>query len=117
LKEEVHAVFDDFDIDFELNWRLSGEPFLTEPGKLTSATAQAIRETTGIETEFSTGGGTSDGRFISPAGADVVELGPVSASIHQVNEHVAVADLPRLSRMYERILGLMLLENSAAAQD
>lgn len=110
LKEEVHAVFDDFEIDFELTWRLSGEPFLTEPGKLTSATARAIEEIAGIDTEFSTGGGTSDGRFISPAGADVVELGPVSASIHQVNEHVAVADLPRLSKMYERILELMLLD-------
>jgi succinyl-diaminopimelate desuccinylase len=110
LKEEVHTVFDDFEIDFELNWRLSGEPFLTEPGKLTSAAAQAVRETAGIETELSTGGGTSDGRFISPAGADVVELGPISTSIHQVNEHVAVDDLPRLSQMYERILELMLLD-------
>jgi succinyl-diaminopimelate desuccinylase len=111
LKEQVHRVFDEFEIDFDLTWRLSGEPFLTEPGKLTAATAQAIRESAGIDTEFSTGGGTSDGRFISPAGADVVELGPVSASIHQVNEHVAVADLPRLSRMYERILELMLLDD------
>jgi succinyl-diaminopimelate desuccinylase len=110
LKEEVHAVFGDFEIDFELNWRLSGEPFLTEPGKLTTAAARAIEEVAGIETELSTGGGTSDGRFISPAGADVVELGPVSTSIHQVNEHVAVADLPRLSKMYERILELMLLD-------
>ena len=117
LKDEVHGVFAEFEIEFDLNWRLSGEPFLTEPGRLTSATAQAIREVAGIETEFSTGGGTSDGRFIAPAGADVVELGPVSASIHQVNEHVAVDDLPRLSKMYERILELMLLDEQPVGED
>jgi len=110
LKEKVQSIFRNFEIDYDLEWRLSGEPFLTEPGRLTDAVAGAVLDVGGLETEFSTGGGTSDGRFLAPAGADVVELGPVSASIHQVNEHVAVADLPVLSRMYERIAERMLLE-------
>ena len=70
---------------------------------------QAVREATGEEPELSTGGGTSDGRFISPAGADVVELGPVNASIHKVNEHVRIADVTALTAMYRRIMELMLL--------
>jgi len=108
LKEKVQSIFDNFDFEYDLDWHHSGEPFLTEPGRLTEAVARAVREINGREAEFSTGGGTSDGRFISPAGADVVELGPVNATIHQVNEHIAVADLPVLSRMYERIAELLL---------
>ncbi len=111
LREKVDFIFEQFEIDCELQWRLSGEPFLTEPGALTTAVARAVQETTGAAPEFSTGGGTSDGRFISPAGADVVELGPVNATIHQVNEYVEIEDLPRLSRMYERIAGLLLLNS------
>lgn len=108
LKEKLHAVFGEFEIDYELDWKLSGEPFLTEPGRLTEAVSHAVQETTGLTPEFSTGGGTSDGRFISPAGADVVELGPINASIHQVNEHIDIADLPRLSQMYQRIIEFLL---------
>jgi len=109
LKEKVHAVFDAHDIDYELNWHLSGEPFLTQPGKLINAVHQAVTEHTGSAPELSTGGGTSDGRFISPAGVDVVELGPVNASIHKIDEHVKVDDVVALTGMYRRIMELMLL--------
>ena len=109
LKKKVHTMFDAHDIDYELNWHLSGEPFLTEPGKLIDAVSQAVAEETGSVPELSTGGGTSDGRFISPAGTDVVELGPVNASIHQIDEHVKVEDVITLTRMYQRIIELMLL--------
>lgn len=108
LQEKVHAVFDAHAIDYELNWHLSGKPFLTEPGKLINAVSQAVTEHTGSPPELSTGGGTSDGRFISPAGVDVVELGPVNASIHKIDEHVKVEDVITLTSMYRRILELML---------
>ncbi|MEM8683458.1 MAG: succinyl-diaminopimelate desuccinylase [Pseudomonadota bacterium] len=109
LKARVHELFDAHDIDYELKWHLSGEPFLTQPGRLIDTVADVIRESTGIDTDRSTGGGTSDGRFISPAGVDVVELGPVNASIHKVNEHIALADIPVLTSMYGKILERMLL--------
>ena len=108
LKKKVHSIFDAHDIDYELNWHLSGEPFLTAAGKLTEAVTQAVSEQTGETPELSTGGGTSDGRFISPAGTDVVELGPVNASIHKVNEHVRIDDVVKLTTMYQRIAELML---------
>ena len=108
LKSKVHEVFDAHEIEYELDWHLSGEPFLTMPGKLTKVVSQVVSEETGLTPELSTGGGTSDGRFISPAGTDVVELGPVNASIHKVNEHIRIADLPRLTTMYQRIMELML---------
>ncbi|MDH3553891.1 MAG: succinyl-diaminopimelate desuccinylase, partial [Gammaproteobacteria bacterium] len=109
LSAKVHSIFDSYELDYELNWHLSGEPFLTDPGKLTDAVSQAVREQTGSAPELSTGGGTSDGRFISPAGTDVVELGPVNASIHKVNEHVRIDDVVALTAMYRRIMELMLL--------
>ena len=109
LKAEVQTLFDAHNIDYELNWHLSGEPFLTESGKLTEAVSQAVREQTGSDPELSTGGGTSDGRFIAPSGTDVVELGPVNASIHKVNEHVRLDDVVTLTSMYQRIMELMLL--------
>ena len=96
------------EIDYELNWHLSGEPFLTQPGKLSDAVSQAIIEQTGSSPILSTGGGTSDGRFISPAGADVIELGPVNTSIHKIDEHVKLADIPKLAMIYQRIMELML---------
>jgi succinyl-diaminopimelate desuccinylase len=108
LKIKVHEVFDAHDIEYELDWHLSGEPFLTSPGQLTEVVRDVVREVTGLDTELSTGGGTSDGRFISPAGTDVVELGPVNASIHKVNEHINLADVPRLTTMYQRIMESML---------
>lgn len=111
LKEKVRSVFEAHDIDFDLDWHLSGEPFLTAPGQLIDAVSEAVREKTGSSPELSTGGGTSDGRFISPAGVDVVEIGPVNASIHKVNEHVSVADVEDLADIYRRILELMLVES------
>ena len=108
LKAKVHSIFDAHDIDYELKWHLSGEPFLTDAGKLTEAVTQAISEQTGEAPELSTGGGTSDGRFISPAGTDVVELGPVNSSIHKVNEYVCIEDVVKLTTMYQRIAELML---------
>lgn len=109
LQSKVHEVFGEHDIDYELEWHLSGKPFLTRPGKLIDATRQAVTESTGREPQLSTGGGTSDGRFISPAGTDVVELGPVNASIHKIDEHVNIDDVVRLTEMYQRIMELMLL--------
>ncbi len=108
LKERVQAILDAHDIDYELRWHLSGEPFLTQPGRLIDAVGQAVREHTGRAPELSTGGGTSDGRFISPAGVDVVELGPISTSIHKIDEHVRLEDVATLASMYQRILGLLL---------
>ena len=109
LQKKVESVFDAHAIDYELKWHLSGKPFLTQPGKLINAVVQTVREHTGRTPELSTGGGTSDGRFISPAGVDVVELGPVNASIHKINEHVKVDDVITLTNMYKRIIELMLL--------
>ena len=108
LEERVHAILDAHDIDYELRWHLSGEPFLTQPGRLIDAVSQAVEEHTGGAPELSTGGGTSDGRFISPAGVDVVELGPISTSIHKIDEHVRMEDVAALTSMYQRILELLL---------
>jgi succinyl-diaminopimelate desuccinylase len=114
LKERVEAILDAHDIDYELRWHLSGEPFLTQPGRLIDAVSQAVEEHTGRAPELSTGGGTSDGRFISPAGADVVELGPISASIHKIDEHVRMEDVGTLAAMYRRILELLLADAKRA---
>lgn len=105
LNEEVKTgqVF-----QYELEWSLSGPPFFTPPGDLVAATVAAIRAETGLEPELSTSGGTSDGRFIAPTGAQLIELGPLNATIHQINERVAVADLDRLSRIYQGILERLL---------
>lgn len=108
LQEKVIQVFDKHDINYELNWHLSGEPFLTEPGVLIDAVVESVREITGHAPELSTGGGTSDGRFIAPTGTAVVELGPVNASIHKIDEHVRIKDVVALTSMYRRILELLL---------
>ncbi len=109
LKRRIAEIFDEYDIDYQLDWHLSGEPFLTAPGRLSAAVADAVKAETGIDPELSTGGGTSDGRFISPAGTDVVEIGPVNASIHKTNEHVIVDDVSRLTRIYLGIIERLLL--------
>ena len=96
-------------IDYEIRWRVAGEPFLTAPGRLTEAVQTAVREATGLEPALSTSGGTSDGRFIAPYGIDVVEVGPINATIHMVNEVVSIADLERLERIYFRIAELLLV--------
>lgn len=109
LKRRVRQLFDEHDIDYELDWHLSGEPFLTDEGTLTDAVCKAVEQQVGYRPELSTGGGTSDGRFISPAGVDVVELGPVNASIHKVNENVRISDVIALTSMYQRIMETLLL--------
>ena len=109
LKKRVQEIFDAHDIDYELDWHLSGEPFLTQTGKLTDAVSVSVSEFTGSAPELSTGGGTSDGRFISPAGTDVVELGPVNASIHKVDEHVRIEDVVTLAAIYRRIMERLLV--------
>lgn len=108
LKQRVREIFDAHDIDFELRWHLSGEPFLTQSGQLTDAVIQAVKDHTGNAPELSTGGGTSDGRFISAAGTEVVELGPVNASIHKIDECVRVDDVIALTGMYYRIIERLL---------
>ncbi len=108
IKEKVHAILDKHGLDYELIWTLSGHPFLTPAGDLVEATVAAIAEVTGLATELSTSGGTSDGRFIAPTGAQVIELGPVNATIHKLNECVKVTDLEQLTDMYEAILRRLL---------
>ena len=104
LRERTIAILDKHQLQYELNWSLSGQPFLTAEGDLVEAAVAAISEVTGIETELSTAGGTSDGRFIAPLGSQVVELGPVNASIHRIDENVSVTELNRLTQMYQNIL-------------
>ena len=104
LQAIVDGLLTEHGVDATLSWQLSGEPFLTPPGRLTTVVRTAIRKELGVECELSTSGGTSDGRFIAPHGCEVVELGPVNATIHKVNERVAVADLEPLAKVYERIL-------------
>ncbi len=108
LKQRVHALLDEHGVRYELRWEHSGFPFLTATGDLLTATQQAIQSVCGYETELSTAGGTSDGRFIAPTGAQVLELGPNNATIHKVNECVAVEDLDKLSAIYEEMLVRLL---------
>jgi succinyl-diaminopimelate desuccinylase len=108
IRARVHEVLDRHGLDYTLDWRLSGHPFLTAEGELVAAARASIREITGHDTTLSTAGGTSDGRFIAPTGAQVVELGPLNASIHQIDEHVRVEDLDTLSRIYATILARLL---------
>ncbi|MDN3518372.1 succinyl-diaminopimelate desuccinylase [Aquisalimonas lutea] len=109
LQERVKRLLDAHGLDYTLEWSLSAQPFATESGPLLRATVEAIRAETGRDAALSTGGGTSDGRFIAPTGAQVLELGPLNATIHQIDENVPVADLDTLSRIYERILEGLLL--------
>lgn len=102
------SVLDRRALRWEVEWRHSAAPFLTRGGRLVDAARSAVRETAGIDPALSTAGGTSDGRFVAPTGAEVIELGPVNATIHQVDERVSCADLDRLSRMYEGILERLL---------
>lgn len=114
LKAKTHAIFDkhfkDSKANYDIDWKLSGQPFLTPEGKLVSACQQAIKKVTDIDTTLSTSGGTSDGRFIAPTGAQVVELGVRNATIHQVDEKVEVDDLGKLAQIYEGILEHLLLD-------
>lgn len=104
IKERVEALLNEHNVEYDIDWALSGQAFITERGELVNATQKAIKDICGYETELSTAGGTSDGRFIAPTGAQVVELGPLNATIHQVDECVAVKDLDILSNVYEKML-------------
>jgi succinyl-diaminopimelate desuccinylase len=108
LRERTEAILMAHQLDYTLNWNLSGQPFLTASGALVEAAVASIQEVTGTETELSTSGGTSDGRFIAPTGAQVVELGPINASIHKIDEHVLAADLPRLKDIYRGLMERLL---------
>ena len=108
LKQRTQAILDKHGLEYDIQWNLSGEPFLTSRGALVDASVQAIREVTGLDTELSTAGGTSDGRFIAPTGSQVLELSPCNATIHKVDEHVTAVDLDTLTTIYERILELLL---------
>ncbi|HIF9215605.1 TPA: succinyl-diaminopimelate desuccinylase [Photobacterium damselae] len=104
IKAQVHEILDQHQLDYHLNWTLSGHPFLTEKGTLVDAVVAAIEEVAHITPELSTSGGTSDGRFIARTGAQVIELGPVNATIHKVNECVKIEDLELLTDMYQKVL-------------
>ena len=104
LQQRVRQVLDSHGLDCTLAWTVGGLPFLTQPGELVGAVQQAIRDETGIETTLSTSGGTSDARFISKICKQTIELGPVNASIHKIDEHIAVADIETLKNLYRRTL-------------
>ena len=114
LSASVEEILHSYGVTYEIKWQLSGEPFLTLPGALTEAVTQAIKAETGLTTELSTSGGTSDGRFISPwdkpgsGQVEVVELGPLNATIHKIDECVAVDDLMPLARIYQQIIKTLL---------
>ena len=108
LKTTVEEILRRHGVRYTLEWFVSGEPFFTAPGVLSDAVGAAVAEVTGAQPKLSTGGGTSDGRFVAPLGAEVVELGVVNASIHKVNECVRVADIDALQRMYVNVLRRLL---------
>jgi succinyl-diaminopimelate desuccinylase len=104
LRDTTEAILKKHQLDYKIDWHLSGQPFLTAEGELVDAAVSAVKHVTGLDTLLSTAGGTSDGRFIAPMGTQVVELGPVNATIHQINECVAVDDLDQLTLIYESVL-------------
>jgi succinyl-diaminopimelate desuccinylase len=108
LKEIVEGILNKHGVRYTLEWYVSGEPFYTEPGPLSAAASAAIETVTGRKPKLSTGGGTSDGRFIAPMGAQVVELGVINATIHKVNESVRIEDIDLLHRMYRGVLERLL---------
>lgn len=110
LRQRAEQLLDKHQLNYSIDWALSGQPFLTPKGELVDAMQAAIKNVCGIETELSTSGGTSDGRFIAPTGAQVVELGPLNATIHKVNECVGVDELDKLSEVYEQILVNLLTD-------
>jgi succinyl-diaminopimelate desuccinylase len=109
LKDTVESILNRHGVKYTLEWFISGHPFFTRPGKLSGVIGRAVHDVTGLTPALSTGGGTSDGRFIAPTGSEVVELGVVNATIHKVNEHVRVEDIDTLRRIYLRVIELLLL--------
>ncbi len=114
LKTRVHNLLDRHGLEYDLTWTLGGQPFLTTPGELVAAVQQAITQETGITTELSTTGGTSDGRFIARVCPQVIELGPPNATIHKIDEHVVVADVEPLKNIYRRTLERLNAQAAAA---
>lgn len=112
LRQRVHAVLDQHGLEYQLDWTLGGQPFLTGVGSLVQAAQQAIAEVTGLDTELSTTGGTSDGRFIATLCPQVIELGPPNDSIHKVDENIALRELVPLTNIYQRLL-LQLAQHHA----
>lgn len=108
LEADIRQLCDTHLARYELSFHRSGDPFHTPNGPFMQAVADAVRDACDLETEFNTGGGTSDGRFLAPIGAQVIELGPVNATIHKVNERVATAELEQLSVIYEDVIGRLL---------
>jgi len=108
LQERVEAILGRHELRYEIEWNLSGEPFITEPGDLVSAVVDSIKTETGIDTELSTSGGTSDGRFIARLGTQVIELGTLNETIHKVDEQIIASDLDKLSNIYQGILKNLL---------
>ncbi len=114
LKQRVTALLQKHQLNFEIEWTLGGLPFLTTPGTLVAAVQEAIQQVTGLQTELSTTGGTSDGRFIAQTCPQVIELGPPNATIHKIDEHVAIADIEPLKNIYKQVL-IRLNQACAAA--
>ncbi len=108
LKQRVHDILDKHGVSYDLAWSLSGQPFLTEAGRLTEVAQEAVAEVCGVKAELSTSGGTSDGRFIKAVARELIELGPVNASIHQIDEHIELSAVPELSAVYEKMLEKLL---------
>ena len=108
LKAQTAAILDRHRLDYDLEWTLGARPYLTPAGTLVDVARRAIREETGVEARLSTSGGTSDGRFIADICPQIVEIGPVNASIHQIDECIDIDALPRLSAIYQRILNHLL---------
>ncbi len=108
IKQRTTAILDKHHLNYDLNWRLSGNPFLTPVGELINAAHDAIEQVTSLKTLDDTGGGTSDGRFIAPTGAQVIELGPLNETIHKVNERIGLDDIETLSAIYEQMLVKLL---------
>ncbi|PAT33281.1 succinyl-diaminopimelate desuccinylase [Vandammella animalimorsus] len=115
LRQRVHAVLDRHGLDYTLHWTLGGQPFLTPSGTLVQLVQQAVGQVTGLSPELSTSGGTSDGRFIATLCPQVIELGPPNASIHKVDEHIALADLDTLTRIYAQLLELLHAQHAGGA--
>jgi succinyl-diaminopimelate desuccinylase len=108
LQARVCAILDRHDLEYDLEWEIGARPFLTPRGSLVDALSEATQEIAGIAPELSTTGGTSDGRFIADIAAQVVEFGPINASIHKIDENVGIAELEQLARIYQRTLEKLL---------
>jgi succinyl-diaminopimelate desuccinylase len=113
IKQRIEAILNKHQLDYTLNWSLSGLPFLTPDGELVEAAKRAIKSVCQIETKLSTTGGTSDGRFIAPTGAQVVELGPVNESIHKINENINLTELEKLTEVYTEILKQLFIQGAS----